>query len=108
MSTKLLALLALTLLVGCHKTSTQPAAKRYHLKGKIVSIDQPAKMANIDAEAIPDFMDAMTMPYPVKPEAELARLHPGDAITADVVVQDDSAWLENIVISGHAPPPASK
>ena len=110
MSTKLLALLALTLLVGCHKAADQPApaAKRYHFKGKVVSIDQPGKMANIDAEAIPDFMEAMTMPYPVKPETELARLHPGDAITADVVVQGDSSWLENIVVTGHSPPPASK
>jgi protein SCO1 len=78
------------------------SAKRYHLKGKVVSIDQKSKMANIDSEAIPDFMDAMTMPYQVKPETDLDKLKPGDAITADVVVQDEKAWLENIVVTGHA------
>ena len=78
------------------------SAKRYHLKGKVVSIDKQSKMANIDSEAIPDFMDAMTMPYNVKPESDLDKLKAGDAITADVVVQDEKAWLENIAVTGAA------
>jgi len=102
--------LAIALSTSCNKPSPAPAgqqvaaaqAKRYHLKGKVVSIDQKSKMANIDSEAIPDFMDAMTMPYNVKPESDLDKLKPGDAITADVVVQDEKAWLENIVVTGAA------
>jgi Cu/Ag efflux protein CusF len=118
-----LALLALVVLVmlttvSCNKDSAQPTvtiprpvspvAKRYHLKGKVVSVDRQAKMVNVDAEAIPDFMGAMTMPYTVKPETELDKLSPGDAITADVVAQDDKYWLENITVTGHSAPPASK
>ena len=83
------------------RQSTPSNAKHYQLKGKVVSIDKRAKMANIDAEAIPGFMDAMTMPYEVKPESELDRLAPGDAVTAEIVVQDDKSWLENIVVAGH-------
>jgi Cu/Ag efflux protein CusF len=102
--------LAIALSTSCNKPSPQPPAqqvsapetKRYHLKGKVVSVDQKSKMANIDSEAIPDFMDAMTMPYNVKPESDLDTLKPGDAITADVVVQDEKAWLENIVVTGTA------
>ena len=103
-NTALLLIFTLAML-SCSKTATNlsdtsPAssAKRYHLKGKVVSIDTQAKMAIIDAEAIPDFMGAMTMPYTVKPESELQKLKPGEAITADVVLQNDSYWLENIVI----------
>jgi protein SCO1/2 len=77
-------------------------AKRYHLKGKVVSIDKPSKMAIIDGEDVPGFMAAMTMPYSVKPESELDKLSPGDSITADIVVQDDNGWLENIVVTRHA------
>jgi len=98
--------------VSCNKNSSEPtvivppqvtpAGKRYHLKGKVVSVDKQSKMLNVDGEAIPDFMDAMTMPYEVKPESALDRLKPGDAITADVVLQDGKAWLENIVVSGHS------
>lgn len=79
-----------------------PSAKHYQLKGKVVSIDTRGKMANIDAEAIPGFMDAMTMPYTVKPESELDKLHPGDQITGDLVVGDDNSWLENLVVTSHA------
>ena len=108
----LLALLTL----ACNKSSNQPKGtisvefatlKRYHLKGKVVSVDKRANMANIDGEDIPGFMGAMTMPYQVKPVSELDKLSPGDAITADVVVQDDNSWLENIAVTSH-PTPAAK
>jgi Cu/Ag efflux protein CusF len=116
----LLALVMLAILItgSCNKDSAQPTvttprpvpsvAKRYHLKGKVVSVDKQAKMVNVDSEAIPDFMGAMTMPYTVKPEGELDKLSTGDAITADVVAQDDKYWLENITVTGHSPAPASK
>jgi protein SCO1/2 len=82
------------------------AVKHYHLKGKVVSIDQRAKMVNVDSEAIPGFMDAMTMPYKVKLQSEFEKLHPGDAITGDLLVQDEDAWLENVIVAGHSSPPS--
>jgi protein SCO1/2 len=105
--------LAVALSTSCNKSSTQPssqqasapATKHYELKGKLVSIDKQSKMVNVDSEAIPGYMDAMTMPYVVKPESELDKLKPGEAITADLIVQDESAWLENIVIAN---PPATE
>ena len=86
------------------KTSS---SKRYHLKGKVVSVDKRANMANIDGEEIPGFMGAMVMPYVVKPASELEKLSPGDAITADVVVQGDDSWIENVTVTTHgtATPP---
>lgn len=92
---------------SCNKKPTEDAShsqtKHYHLKGKVVSIDKQGKMLNVDSEAIPDFMSAMTMPYKVKPEGELDQLHLGDAIAADLLVQDEDAWLENIVVTGQSP-----
>jgi protein SCO1/2 len=104
-------LLFAALTLACNKSSNPPTqvstpAKRYHLKGKVVSIDKRASMANIDGEDIPGFMGAMTMPYTVKPASELDKLAPGDAITGDVVVQDDNSWLENVVVTGHSATPA--
>jgi protein SCO1/2 len=65
----------------------------------------------VDHEAIPNFMAAMIMPYPVKDPAILEKIKAGDTITADVVMQEGNGyWLENIVITGHAddaPKPAS-
>src|SRR5437588_3837973 len=74
----------------------------YQLKGKVASIDQRAKMLNVDSEAIPGFMDAMTMPYKVKPESELEQLHPGDAVTADLLVAADGAWLQNVHVTAYS------
>ena len=111
------ALLLLLALSGCKKGENQPtvvmpaqvtAAKRYHLQGKVVSVDKRANMLNVDGEAIPGLMAAMTMPYNVKPATQLDKLSPGDAITADVVVQGDNSWLENIAVTGHSAAPASK
>jgi len=111
-------LLVSVMTVACNKSSNQNesqptvlappqvshAAKRYHLKGKVVSLDKKSKMLNVDGEAIPDFMDAMTMPYEVRPESAMDKLKPGDVIAADVVLQDEKAWLENIVVTGHSAP----
>jgi protein SCO1/2 len=108
-----LILICITFSVACNQKSqptvtvppqATPQPKRYHLKGKVVSVDQKSKMLNVDGEDIPGFMPAMTMPYEVKPETELDKLKPGDAITADVVVQDDKGWLENIAVTGHSAP----
>jgi protein SCO1/2 len=82
--------------------------KHYHLKGKVVSIDKQGKMLNVDSEAISGFMEAMTMPYKVKPEGELDKLHPGDVVTADLLVQDEGAWLENVTVTGHSAASSSK
>jgi Cu/Ag efflux protein CusF len=110
-----LLILLLTLVAGaCNQNSSpstagspteaQSSVRRYHLTGKVISIDQPGKMVNIDGDAIPGFMEPMAMSYKVKPESELAKLHPGDRVSADLMVQPDGGWLENISLTGHAPP----
>jgi protein SCO1 len=99
-------------LTACSKHAPLASeAKRFHLKGKIISVDAANNSLTVDHEAIPGFMAAMTMPYSVRSAQALADLGPGDEITADVVVPEDgSAYLENIVVtkkgSGTAPPPS--
>jgi protein SCO1/2 len=91
---------------ACNRGPSQSganAAKRYALKGKIISIDKQAGTANIDNEPIAGFMDAMVMPYTMKPADLLNQLQPGDSITADVVVGPDKYWLENVKVTAHSP-----
>jgi protein SCO1 len=87
--------------------SDHSSAKRYALKGKIISIDKQAGTANIDNEPISGFMDSMVMPYTIKPAAVLDQLQPGDSVAADVVVEPDKYWLENVKVTAHSPTPAS-
>jgi len=86
-----------------------PGAKRYAFKGKVMSIDKTARTANIDNEPISGFMDAMVMPYTIKPASTLDQLQPGDTITADAVVQPDNTyWLENVKVVSRSQTPADK
>jgi protein SCO1/2 len=99
---------------ACDRSKPQPDAsasnaKRYSLKGKVVSIDKNAGTANIDNEPIAGFMDKMIMPYTFKPASALDQLQPGDSITADVVVEEPGKyWLENVKVIGHSETPAAK
>ena len=89
-------------LLGCGepKPAQQPAdgPKRYHLTGRIVSVDTAKQQVTIDAADIPGFMMAMTMGYAVKNPDQLTPLAPEDQITADVVVNGSDVYLENIVV----------
>ncbi len=83
---------------ACSK-KVAPQPRRYQLVGKVVSIDKDQASVMVDGKEIVGFMAAMTMPYPVRDAKALAALTAGDEITADVVVTDDGAYLENIVVT---------
>jgi hypothetical protein len=89
-------------LLGCgaSKPAQQSAEgpKRYHLSGRIVSVEPSKQQVTIDAADIPGFMMAMTMGYAVKNPDQLTPLSPEDQITADVVVNGSDVYLENIVV----------
>jgi protein SCO1/2 len=81
--------------------------KVYKLRGKVVSTDAAKGEATLNHEAIPGFMDAMTMPYKLKDASILSELHPGDVITADVLVSADpnaDYLIDHIVVVGQARP----
>ena len=79
----------------------------YPLRGKVVSIDAAHGILMVDGEAIPGFMEAMTMPYQLKDPHVAGTLHPGDEITADVLVSRDSAQtvvLDHVVVVAQTKP----
>lgn len=81
--------------------------KVYPLRGIIVSINTAKGEATINHQAIPGFMEAMTMPYKFKDPSVLSELHPGDHITADVLVSstpDADVLLDHIVVVAQARP----
>jgi protein SCO1/2 len=101
-------------LAGCgsSKPAQQPAEgpQRYHLDGRVVSVETAKQQVTVDAGDIPGFMAAMTMGYPVKNPNLLTPLSPEDKITADVVVNGNDVYLENIVVvkkADKAKPPAA-
>jgi protein SCO1 len=104
-------LFACAWLAACRKSgdaSQPPAAalKRYELKGKVVSLEPEKKRVKVEHEAIPNFMEAMTMSFVVKDEQNYAKLEAGDRIRATLVynTDDNRSWLENLeIVKGDAP-----
>jgi protein SCO1 len=83
--------------------------KTFPVRGKIVSVDAAKGMVMLDHEAIPGFMDAMIMPYKLKDPSVASELHPGDRITAKMLVRkvgDDyqDPMLDEIVVTAQARP----
>jgi Cu/Ag efflux protein CusF len=101
-------------MAGCSSTKPpqQPAAGplRYHLAGRVVSVEPAKQQVVVDHGDITGFMMAMTMGYSVKDPNLLTQLSPEDQITADVVVNGNDVYLENIVVvkkADKAKPPAA-
>jgi protein SCO1/2 len=100
----LLFLLSVFFVSACQKTPPPPQTaagetKRYNLKGKVVSVDKAKKKAEIAHDDIPGFMDAMTMPFPIRADWVWEDLTPGAEIRAELVVDEKmDYWLENIGI----------
>jgi protein SCO1 len=86
---------------GCAKKADEPErpARRYPLKGKVVSLDQAKKQVVVAHEEIKEFMEAMTMPFDLKDDWPLGVLAPGQSITATLVVGGGKSWLEEIVVT---------
>jgi protein SCO1/2 len=109
-------LLSFAVMAGCHsapkpdaqtQTPANPNYKIYKVRGKVVSTNPATGEATIDAAAIPGYMDAMAMPYKLKDPSILSELHPGDQITADLLVSQDAdatAVLDHIVVIAQAKP----
>jgi Cu/Ag efflux protein CusF len=95
--------------IGCGETkpaSPAPAmtsSQRYELRGAVISVDAPAKEAIIQHEKIQDLMDAMRMGFSVPNADDLAKLQPGKAIKATLVVENNMMWLESVEVTGEAP-----
>ena len=87
-------LLALAL-AGC---GAKNQTRRYAMEGEVKALDPATKTATIAAGKIGDWMEAMTMEYPVKPDAEFRKLHVGDRIQATVVVSGDTYYVTEVRI----------
>lgn len=109
------AVLLFFLTVACQK-STNTAVKeeakdetvrRYALHGEVLRLDPQGKIAAIKHQKIGDWMEAMTMEFPVKDQSEFAKLREGEKISGTVFVQGTSYWVGEIQEDA-GPAPGSK
>jgi protein SCO1/2 len=74
-----------------------------------VSVDAAKGSVMLDHEAVPGFMEAMTMSYKLKDASVASELHPGDRITATLLVRKtadgyEDPQLDQIVVTAQARP----
>ena len=83
-----LALVLLVLCCACNrrKQADFAVAHQYTLSGRVVSLNTLEQTASVDSAAIPNYMEAMTMDYPIKSKAEFDRLRVGETIKATLNV----------------------
>ena len=92
----LLISLLLTMLAAC--AQKEAPVKRFPMQGEVKALDSSAHTATIAAGKIDGWMEAMTMEYPVKPDAEFQKLHVGDKIEATVMVSDPGYYVTDIKV----------
>ncbi|CAN5811337.1 SCO family protein [soil metagenome] len=98
--------IVLITLSGCRRDMSN--AKRYELKGRVLTVEKDKHLVTLSHEEIKDFMDAMTMPFTVRDEWVFDQAGPGDQITATLVVDGTESWLENVVIIKSSADPGVK
>lgn len=98
----LLILFFVLFFAACQTEQTRqiasPDAKRYDLHGKIVAADRAKKKATVAHDDIKDYMPAMTMEFPIKDDFVFDELSKDADIRAELVVDKDAFWLENVRI----------
>jgi len=74
------------------------AAQEYSVTGMIVSVNTASRTFTASIQAIPGYMQAMTMPFEVRQAAELDGLSPGVVVTFTLVVDRTTSHAERIRI----------
>jgi len=85
--------------------AAQQARKEFTFRGRVEQVDVGAKRITVKNEPIDGWMGAMSMAYKVSNEDVLARLKPGDQITAKVY-DGDFRTLHDVQVV--PPKPAEK
>jgi len=91
---------ALLLAMALSLLSAGPAraAQTYTVRGLVLKVDQANRSLVVSCEKIPNYMDAMVMPFTVRNSTELDGLAPGTMIQFTLVVDGDSAYVTGIRI----------
>ncbi len=98
----LLICIFLVFISACQKPAPPAAAsaeaKRFPFKGKVISVNIAKNEAVIQHDEIPGYMDAMTMPFPIKDTWVMEELSPGSQVSAQLVVDKGNFYLEKVAI----------
>ena len=109
------ALAILPAVSGCRSSGVPVAGqaaqggqeRSFPVRGQVVRVS--GTTVELNHEAVPGFMGAMTMPYQVADPSVASELHPGDRLVATIRARQDAdgfrdARLEDVVVTAQARP----
>ncbi len=100
------AVVAVSVLWFAAHSVRRAETKRYAMTGTVIAVNPQDGTASVHNDDIPGFMRPMRMEYKVVDREALARLKPGDNISATLVGNIQDGWaLENISV---LPPKSSR
>ncbi len=88
-------LLFAVLAVSCNSERDEDRVA-YEVRGTVVRVEAARRSVVIDHEAIPGFMEAMTMPFEVRDSSILDGIGKGDHVAFRMLVQGNHAWIASI------------
>ncbi|HXF03953.1 MAG TPA: SCO family protein [Blastocatellia bacterium] len=91
-------LILIVLLVSSF-SGCQEHPRVYPLKGRVVAVAANRQSITIAHEAIPGYMEAMTMPFPVKEPALLDGITPGDEVEGEITVTSSEGWISRLRVT---------
>lgn len=97
--------LAAAWLTGCRPATTPLGAAdtpptAYAVTGVVQRLQPDGRTAIVRHDAIPDYMQAMTMPFVARDPRQLGRVTPGDQITFRLWVTETDAWIDQVRKTG--------
>jgi protein SCO1/2 len=97
------------LLLSCSKQEQKATELvTFPLRGEVVAIDTVKHKLMVAHEEIPNYMDAMTMPFKVKNLELLKSVQIGDSIQGVLAVSRTESWLETFTVTGKGEPPTAR
>ena len=95
---RMLAVVAALLALAGHSV----AAQQYPVTGMIVSVNPAVRTFVASIQAIPNYMQAMTMPFEVRQAADLRGLAPGMVVTFTLVVEPNTSYASGLSVVKYA------
>jgi len=91
------------MVVGAFALAAAACASHHTGNGLVLRVDRPGAVVTISHDALPDFMDAMAMPFDLKGPAREVTLSPGDRIRFRLAVKKGQSWVDRVEIVSAAP-----
>lgn len=95
-----LAIFTLTAAAQPSAPQSPPNQESHPATGVVTEVFSAEKKVTIKHDAIPGYMQAMTMPFDVKDTNELANLSPGDSVSFRIVIENNKGWIDQIRKTG--------